>query len=100
MSDVSVFNKMEESFSEVTLNIKKYHGEYFIAGLFLGLNKPSLGWALLSLVSFLPTLIVVKKSEWVSRFQEERVEHVILFALLLLSSGIYATHCFTMALGF
>lgn len=100
MSDTSVFMNMEESFSEVTLNIKKYHGEYFIAGLFLGLNKPQMGWALLSLVSFLPTLILVKKSEWVNRFQEERVEHVILFALLLLSSGIYAIHCFTLALGF
>ena len=97
---MSVFESIENSFMEVYMNIKKYHGEYFIAGLFLGLNKPQLGWILLSLVSFLPTLILVKKSEWIIQFKKERIEHVILFALLLLCSGIFAIHCFSMALGF
>jgi hypothetical protein len=100
MSDMSVFESIENSFMEVYVNIKKYHGEYFIAGLFVALNKPQMGWVLLSLVSFLPTLILVKKSEWINKFKEERIEHVILFALLLLCSGIYAIHCFSMAFRF
>lgn len=100
MSDKSVFEKMDNSLGEVVHTIQIYHGEYFLGGLFLALHKPSLGWGLLSFASFLPTIVLLKKPEWIYQLREEKIEHVILFALLLISSEIYALHCSALALGF
>jgi hypothetical protein len=100
MSDKSVFEKIDNSLGEVIQSIRIYHGEYFLGGLFLALHKPSLGWGLLSFSTFLPSIVLLKKPEWILQLREEKIEHVILFALLLLSSEIYALHCFALALGF
>lgn len=100
MSDKSVFEKMDNSFGELVQNVRMYHGEYFLGGLFLALHKPSLGWCLISLTSFLPTIILLKRPAWILQLQEEKIEHVILFLLLLVSSEMYAFHCSAKALGF
>jgi len=100
MSEKSVFDKMETSLGDAVINIRKYNGDYMIGGLLLGLYKPSMGWAILGLASALPTIVFVKHSEWVQQLQYEKLEHILLFILLLLASDMYAFHCFSRSLGF
>jgi len=98
--DKSVFDKMETSMTEVVQTVRKYHGEYFIGGLFIGLTKPSMGWALMSLFISLPTIVILKHPEWIKRFKDEKVEHTLLLMLLLASSDLYALHCLGKSFGY
>ena len=99
MSDKTVFDKMEVSMTELFQGIQKYHGEYFVSGLFIGLTKPAFGWALMGLVTVLPTLVILKHPEWLKRVNDEKTEHVLLCMLLIMASDLYAFHCLKMALG-
>lgn len=96
----SVFDKMDVSMMEVVNSVRRVHGEYFIGGLFIGLTKPNMGWALLGLTVSLPTVIIMKHPEWLRQFKNEKIEHMMLLMLLLTASDIYALHCFTKSLGF
>uniref|UniRef100_A0A6C0APP7 Uncharacterized protein n=1 Tax=viral metagenome TaxID=1070528 RepID=A0A6C0APP7_9ZZZZ len=98
--DKSVFDKMEDATVDLVTNIRQHNAEYVLAGLLIGLHKPSMGWIIIGLTSALPTIIILKHSEWIQRLKDERIEHVILFLLLLLSSDIYALSCFGKAIGF
>ena len=100
MSEKSVFDKMEDSALEVVRSIRRVNGDYMMIGLILGLYKPSMGWAILGLTTALPTIIFLKHSEWIQHLQYEKIEHALLFLLLLLASDMYAFHCLSMALGF
>ena len=99
MSDKTVFDKMESSGMQVVNSIRYYHGEYFLAGLFIGLTKAPIGWALVGLTCSLPTIIILKHREWLENLQCEKAEHILLFLLLLVASNIYAVNCFGKALG-
>lgn len=98
--DKSVFIKMEDATVDLIKNIRNYNGEYILLGLLIGLNKPSMGWILIGLTSALPTIIILKHLEWIQRLKDEKVEHVLLFILLLLASDIYALSCFGKTMGF
>lgn len=98
--DKSVFDKMDVSMMEVVNSVRRVHGEYFIGGLFLGLAKPRMGWALLGLTVSLPTIVILKHPEWLRQFKDEKVEHMLLLMLLLMASDMYAMHCFANSLGF
>ena len=98
--DKSVFLKIENSAVDLIGVIRHYNGEYFLLGLFLGLNKPTMGWVLLGFTSALPTIILFKHSELFTYFKNEKIENVLLFLLLILCSDIYVLHCFGRALGF
>lgn len=98
--DKSVFDKMDVSMMEVVNSVRRVHGEYFIGGLFLGLAKPRMGWALLGLTVSLPTIVILKHPEWLRQFKDEKVEHMLLLILLLMASDMYAMHCFANSLGF
>jgi hypothetical protein len=97
--DKSVFDKMDTSMMEVVNSVRRVHGEYFVGGLFLGLTKPRMGWALLGLTVSLPTIVILKHPEWLRQFKDEKVEHMMLLMLLLMASDIYAMHCFANSLG-
>lgn len=97
--DKSVFGKMDISMMEVVNSVRRVHGDYFLGGLFLGLTKPNMGWALLGLTISLPTVIILKHPEWIHRFKDEKVEHMMLLMLLLMASDMYAMHCFAKSLG-
>ena len=98
--DKSVFDKMDASMMEGVNSVRRVHGEYFIAGLFLGLTKPPVAWALLGLSLSLPTIVILKHPEWMNQFKNEKVEHMLLLMLLLTASDMYAMHCFSRSLGF
>ena len=98
--DKSVFNKIDDSMMEVVNSMRRVHGEYFLGGLFVGLTKPNMGWALLGLTISLPTIVILKHPEWIDRFKYEKVEHIMLLMLLLMASDMYAIHCFMKSLGF
>jgi hypothetical protein len=98
--EASVFEKMDVSMMEVVNSVRRVHGEFFIAGLFLGLTKPSMGWALLGLTVSLPTIIILKHPEWLRMFNNEKIEHLLLMMLLLTALDIYAFHCYANSLGF
>lgn len=100
VNEVSVFDKMDVSMMEVVNSVRRVRGEYFICGLFLGLTKPNMGWALLGLTVSLPTIIILKHPEWIRMFKDEKVEHMLLLILLLTASDIYAIHCFAQSLSF
>lgn len=100
LAETSVFDKMDVSMMEVVNSVRRVHGEYFIGGLFLALTKPNMGWALLGLTLSLPTIIILKHPEWMRMFKDEKVEHMLLLALILMASDMYAMHCFTRSLGF
>uniref|UniRef100_A0A6C0DIC7 Uncharacterized protein n=1 Tax=viral metagenome TaxID=1070528 RepID=A0A6C0DIC7_9ZZZZ len=99
-TEKSVFDKMDISMMEVVQSVRRVHGEYFICGLFLGLAKPNMGWALLGLTISLPTIIILKHPEWLRMFKDEKIEHMLLLMLLIMASDMYALHCFTKSLGF
>jgi hypothetical protein len=96
----SVFDKMGSSTNELVLLVRRYHGEYFMCGIFLGVTKPSFGWVLLGLSSCIPTLMILKHPEWVMRFKDEKMEHLLLLLLLVAASEVFALHCFGNSLGF
>lgn len=96
----SVFDKMGSSTTELINSVRRYHGEYFMCGLFLGVTKPSFGWALLGLSSCIPTLVILKHPEWLIRFKDEKVEHLLLLLLLVAASEVFALNCFANSLGF
>ena len=98
--DKSVFVKMEDASMDLVKSIRNYNGEYVLLGLLIGLNKPSMGWILICLSSALPTIIILKHSEWIQRLKDEKVEQVLLLLLLILASDIYALSCFGKAIGF
>jgi hypothetical protein len=97
--DKSVFDKMDISMMEVVNSVRRVHGEFFIGGLFLGLTKPRMGWALLGLTISLPTIVILKHPEWLNQFKNEKVEHMMLLILLILASDMYVMHCFANSLG-
>jgi hypothetical protein len=97
--DKSVFEKMDNSMMEVVNSVRRVHGEYFIGGLFLGLTKPHMGWALLGLTVSLPTIVILKHPEWVSQFKNEKIEHMLLLMLVVTAMDIYALHCFKSSVG-
>ena len=97
---ISVFQVMENTFTLLLHGIRKYHGEYFIGGLFIGLNNPRLGWTLMAFTISIPTIAVLKHSDWIARIKAEPVEHILLFSLLALSSHLYIIHCLSKASGF
>jgi hypothetical protein len=99
MSDTTVFHKIGNSMLEIIQSVRMFHGEYFLGGLFLGLTKPSMGWALLGLFTAMPTIVVLKHPEWLHRFKDEKIEHMLLLILLMMSSHIYVFQCFMNALG-
>jgi hypothetical protein len=90
---------MEHTFTLLLQGIQKYHGEYFIGGLFIGLNNPRLGWSLMAFTMAIPTIAVLKNSEWITKIRAEPVEHILLFSLLALSSHLYIIHCLSRASG-
>ena len=96
----SVFDKMDTSMMEVVNSVRRVHGEYFLGGMFLGLTKPNMAWALLGLTISLPTIVILKHPEWIHKFQDEKVEHMMLLMLLIMASDMYAIHCFANSLGF
>ena len=96
----SVFDKMASSTTELVNSVRRYHGEYFMCGLFLGVTKPSFGWALLGLSSCIPTIVILKHPEWLTRFKDEKVEHLLLLLLLVAASEVFALNCFANSLGF
>ena len=100
MSDKSVFDKMEISMRDLFEGVQKYHGEYFVSGLFIGLTKPQFGWALFALISIVPTLVILKHPEWLSLIKDEKTEHLLLLMLLIMSSDMYALHCLGKSLGY
>lgn len=100
VTTVSVFDKMDVSMMEVVNSVRRVHGEFFISGLFLGLAKPRMGWALLGLTVALPTIVIMKHPEWLRMFQDEKIEHMLLLMLLLMASDMYAMHCFANSFGF
>jgi hypothetical protein len=98
--DKSVLNKMEISMMEVVESVRRVRGEYFISGLFLGLAKPSIGWALLGITISLPTIVILKHPEWIRMVKDEKLEHMLLLIMVLLALDMYAFHCFANSLGF
>ena len=96
----SVFDKIGSSTTELVNSVRRYHGEYFMCGIFLGVTKPSFGWVLLGLSSCIPTLMILKHPEWVMRFKDEKMEHLLLLLLLVAASEVFALHCFGNSLGF
>jgi len=97
--ETSVFDKMDVSMMEVVNSVRRVHGEFFIGGLFLGLTKPHMGWALLGLTVSLPTIVIMKHPEWLKQFKDEKIEQMLLLMLLLMALDIYAMHCFANSLG-
>jgi hypothetical protein len=97
--ETSVFDKMDVSMMEVVNSVRRVHGEFFMGGLFLGLAKPRMGWALLGLTVALPTIVIMKHPEWVNQFKDEKIEHMLLLILVLTALDIYAMHCFANSLG-
>jgi hypothetical protein len=100
LADKSVFDKMDVSMRDIVDSVYRVHGEYFIGGLFLGLTKPNMGWALLGLTVSVPTIVILKHPEWIKLFRDEKVEHMLLLMLVLIASDMYAIHCFARSLGF
>jgi hypothetical protein len=96
---MSVFGLMETSMMDVVDLVRRFHGDYFICGLFLGLTKPSMGWSLLGLLVLMPTIVILKHPEWFHKLKEEKIEYVLLLLLLLVGSDIYAFHCLFRAMG-
>ena len=95
----TVFDKMELSMLDMVKTVREFHGEYIVGGLFLGLTNPPMGWALLGLITALPTIVILKHPEWLNALQKEKVEYVLLFMLLILSSDMYVGHCLGKAFG-
>jgi len=100
MSDTSVFHKMEVVGMQLVNSIRKYHWEYFLAGVFIGVNKAPIGWALLGITCALPTIIILKNNEWFELLMNEKIEHIILFALIVIGINMYTVYCFWKSLGF
>jgi hypothetical protein len=95
----SVFDKIEYSMIDTIDTVREYRGEYVLGGLFLGLTHPSIGWALMSLLMFMPTIVILKHPEWLDSMKDEKIEHVLLLMLLIASSDMYAGHCLAKAVG-
>jgi len=98
-AESSVLEKLESSMIEIINSVRRVHGEYFIGGLFLGLTKPRMGWALLGLSLSVPTLVILKHPEWLNQFKNEKIETILLLVLILIASDIYVLHCFLQTFG-
>ena len=97
---VTIFQAIMAKYEEIIKLGQKYHLEYFLAGLFLGTHNPLVSWIILSFVLSLPVLTLLQHPDWILKLRYQAPEYIVLFALFIISSQIYAIHCLSRAFGF
>ena len=70
-----------------------FNGNYFIAGLLLGLHAPTLSWLLLTGVFVTPSVIVFRHSEWFESKDPDSWVDLMKIVYLCLFSDLFATYC-------
>lgn len=75
-----------------------FNGNYFIAGLLLGLHAPTLSWFLLTGVFVTPSVIVFRHSEWFESKDPDSWVDIMKIVYFCLASDLFATYCISRVL--
>lgn len=70
-----------------------FNGNYFIAGLVLGLHMRTLSWLILTCVFVSPSLIVFRHSEWFESKDPDSWVDIMKIVYFCLASDLFATYC-------